>query len=165
MHIRPGKGVYVSSTHAWRFADQASLPDTYQMRFALEGFVARLGAHSIGDADIEWLEDNLAALQGAFADADLEEAAQFDFAFHMRIVVLAGNAAIESILRGSADIMKESQRLPYRRELVLSTFHEHAAIVEALKARDGERAGRAIEQHIVNAAQRVGVHFPVPHKA
>ena len=43
LNIRPGKGVYVNSAeaagaHAWRFADQASLPDTYQMRFALEGF-------------------------------------------------------------------------------------------------------------------------------
>jgi len=81
----------------------------------------------------------------------------------MRIVSLAGNTAIESILRGSADIMKESQRLPfYRRELVLSTYHEHLAIVDALKARDSEQAGRAIEAHIVNAAQRAGVHFPIP---
>lgn len=168
LHIRPGKGVYVNSaqastSHAWRFADQASLPDTYQMRFALEGFVARLAAHSIGDMDIDWLQDNLDSLQGALINAELEEAAQLDFAFHMRIVSLAGNAAIESILRGSAEIMKESQRLPfYRRELVLSTYHEHSAIVEALKARDGESAGRAIETHIVNAAQRAGVHFPLP---
>jgi GntR family transcriptional regulator, transcriptional repressor for pyruvate dehydrogenase complex len=171
LHIRPGKGVYVSSAqasnaHPWRFADQASLPDTYQMRFALEGFVARLAAHSIGDADIDWLDDNLDSLHAALTESALEEAAQLDFAFHMRIVSLAGNAAIESILRGSADIMKESQRLPfYRRELVLSTYHEHAVIIEALKARDGEKAGRAIEGHIVNAAQRAGVHFPVPNKA
>ena len=41
----------------------------------------------------------------------------------MRIVSIAGNAAIESILSSSADIMKESQRMPfYRRELVLSTY-------------------------------------------
>jgi GntR family transcriptional regulator, transcriptional repressor for pyruvate dehydrogenase complex len=171
LHIRPGKGVYVSNAqasnaHPWRFADQASLPDTYQMRFALEGFVARLAAHSIGDADIDWLDDNLTSLRGALEEAELEEAAQLDFAFHMRIVSLAGNAAIESILRGSADIMKESQRLPfYRRELVLSTYHEHALIIDALKARDGEQAGTAIERHIVNAAQRAGVHFPVPRDA
>jgi len=168
LNIRPGKGVYVNSAeaagaHAWRFADQASLPDTYQMRFALEGFVARLAAPAIGDADIVWLQDNLDSLQGALTCAELDEAAQLDFAFHMRIVSLAGNTAIESILRGSADIMKESQRLPfYRRELVLSTYHEHLAIVEALKARDSEHAGRAIEAHIVNAAQRAGVHFPIP---
>ncbi|MFM0517090.1 FCD domain-containing protein [Caballeronia jiangsuensis] len=170
LHIRPGKGVYVnnaqaSTAHPWRFADQASLPDTYQMRFALEGFVARLAAHSIGDSDIDWLDDNLDSLHAALTESALEEAAQLDFAFHMRIVSLAGNAAIESILRGSADIMKESQRLPfYRRELVLSTYHEHAIIIEALKARDGEKAGRAIEGHIVNAAQRAGVHFPVPNR-
>src|SRR5258708_13139167 len=60
LHIRPGKGVYVksaqaSTSHAWRFADQASLPDTYQRRFALQGFVARLPAHSTRDPDINCL--------------------------------------------------------------------------------------------------------------
>src|SRR6202790_5498351 len=70
LHIRPGKGVYVNSEeaagpHAGRFADQSSLPDTYQMRFALEGFVARLAAPAVCDADIVLLEDNLAALQSA----------------------------------------------------------------------------------------------------
>jgi GntR family transcriptional repressor for pyruvate dehydrogenase complex len=84
----------------------------------------------------------------------------------MRIVSLAGNAAIESILRSSADIMKESQRMPfYRRELVLSTYREHSAIVAALKTRDPAIAGEAIEAHITAAAQRAGVHFPVPGPA
>jgi len=167
--IRPGKGVYVESAqeasagNVWRFADQSSLPDTYQMRFALEGFVARMAALAISDSDIEWFEDNIAALHGALAAAELDEAAQLDFEFHMRIVSIAGNAAIESILRSSAEIMKESQRMPfYRRELVLTTYHEHRAILDALKARDADAAGKAIETHIANAAQRAGVYFPTP---
>ncbi len=166
--IRPGKGVYVQSTkassaHPWRFADQSSLPDTYQMRFALEGFVARMAALAIGDDDVEWFEENIAALQIALTQGELDDAAQLDFDFHMRIVAIAGNAAIESILRSSADIMKESQRMPfYRRELVLSTYHEHRAILDALKARDPHAAGLAIERHIANAAQRAGVYFPTP---
>ncbi|MEQ5841351.1 GntR family transcriptional regulator [Paraburkholderia acidicola] len=166
--IRPGKGVYVQSTqvsnaHTWRFAQQSSPPDTYQMRFALEGFAARMAALAISDADIEWLEENLAALQVALSNNELDEAAQLDFDFHMRIVAIAGNASIESILRSSADIMKESQRMPfYRRELVLSTFHEHREILDTLKARDGAAAGQAIETHIKNAAQRAGVYFPTP---
>ena len=168
LHIRPGKGVYVSSAqasnaHPWRFADQSSLPDTYQMRYALEGFAARMAALAIGDADVAWLEANTEALHGALACEELDEAAQLDFEFHMRIVNLAGNAAIESILRSSADIMKESQRMPfYRRERVLSTHREHALIVAALKARDSAAAGEAIEAHIANAAQRAGVYFPTP---
>jgi GntR family transcriptional repressor for pyruvate dehydrogenase complex len=166
--IRPGKGVYVesaqaSAAHAWRFAEQSSLPDTYQMRFALEGFVARMAALAVSEADLAWLEENITAMQAALACDELDEAARLDYEFHMRIVSIAGNAAIESILRSSAEIMKESQRMPfYRRELVLSTYTEHRAILDALHARDSAAAGKAIETHIANAAQRAGVHFPTP---
>jgi GntR family transcriptional regulator, transcriptional repressor for pyruvate dehydrogenase complex len=168
LRIRAGKGVYVESAqasagHAWRFAGQSSLPDTYQMRYALEGFAARMAARVVTDGDIAWFEDNIAALQAALAGNALDDASQLDFDFHMRIVSLAGNAAIESILRGSAEIMKESQRMPfYRRDLVLTTYHEHRAILDALIARDPAAAGLAIEAHISNAAQRAGVHFPTP---
>jgi GntR family transcriptional repressor for pyruvate dehydrogenase complex len=166
--IRPGKGVYVDSAQAvtaqaWRFADQSSLPDTYQMRFALEGFIARMAALAISDSDLAWFEDNIAAMQTALACDELDEAARLDYDFHMRIVNIAGNAAIESILSSAAEIMKESQRMPfYRRELVLSTYTEHRVILDALKARDSAAAGKAIETHISNAAQRAGVYFPTP---
>jgi GntR family transcriptional repressor for pyruvate dehydrogenase complex len=166
--IRPGKGVYVESAQpaaaqSWRFAEQSSLPDTYQMRFALEGFIARMAALAVSDSDLVWFENNIAAMQTALACDELDEAARLDYDFHMRIVSIAGNAAIESILSSSADIMKESQRMPfYRRELVLSTYTEHRAILDALKARDSAAAGKAIETHISNAAQRAGVYFPTP---
>ncbi len=166
--IRPGKGVYVeraqaAAGHPWRFAAQSSPPDTYQMRYALEGFAARMAALAVSDADLAWFEENLAALHVALVDNTLDDAAQLDFDFHMRILGLAGNAAIESVLRNSADIMKESQRMPfYRRELMLSTWHEHRAIVDALIARDSAAAGHAIETHIESAAQRAGVFFPTP---
>ncbi|AOJ61602.1 GntR family transcriptional regulator [Burkholderia ubonensis] len=168
LRIRAGKGVYVESAQAstgqaWRFAEQSSPPDTYQMRYALEGFAARMAARVVTDDDIAWFEDNLAELHVALTESALDDASQLDFEFHMRIVNVAGNAAIESILRSSADIMKESQRMPfYRRELLFSTWHEHRAIVDALIARDPDAAGAAIETHISNAAQRAGVFFPTP---
>ena len=167
--IRPGKGVYVERAQAsaaaqsWRFAAQSSLPDTYQMRYALEGFIARMAALAVSDSDLVWFEENITAMQTALACDELDEAARLDYDFHMRIVSIAGNAAIESILSSSADVMKESQRMPfYRRELVLSTYTEHRAILDALKARDSAAAGKAIETHISNAAQRAGVYFPTP---
>ncbi|WP_179404818.1 FadR/GntR family transcriptional regulator [Burkholderia guangdongensis] len=168
LRIRPGKGVYVESTqattaHGWQFASQSSPPDTYQMRYALEGFAARMAARAISEVDLAWFEENLAALHVALTENALDEASRLDFEFHMRIVGLAGNATIESILRGSADIMKESQRMPfYRRELLLTTYQEHRAIVDAFVARAPTTAGAAIETHIANAAQRAGVYFPTP---
>ncbi|MBN9114480.1 MAG: FCD domain-containing protein, partial [Pandoraea sp.] len=72
-------------------------------------------------------------------------------------------ADVADILRGSTEIVMESQRLPfYQRELVLSTYHEHLEILDALRRRDGAVAGAAMERHIVLAAQRAGIHFPIP---
>jgi GntR family transcriptional regulator, transcriptional repressor for pyruvate dehydrogenase complex len=45
---------------------------------------------------------------------------------------------------------------------VLSTYHEHRQILDALRLRDSAAAGKAIETHITNAAQRAGVFFPAP---
>ncbi|TAL52958.1 FCD domain-containing protein [Pandoraea sp.] len=166
--IRPGKGVYVSDLSertgvAWRFADQISLADTYQLRYALEGFAARLAALASSADEIAWLADNVESMRIALSEGRFDEAAQLDFAFHLRIVGMAGNGAIADILRGSTEIVMESQRLPfYQRELVLSTYHEHVEILEALQRRDATAAGRAMEYHIVRAAQRAGIHFPVP---
>ena len=115
------------------------------------------------DEVIGSLEENMAQLHAALTEGDLDTAARLDFAFHMQIVAVAGNGAIEAILRSSSEIMKESQRLPfYRRELLQSTYREHRAILDALKARDCEAAWRSIEAHITAAAQRAGVHFPAP---
>lgn len=166
--IRPGKGVYVSDASArvgvaWRFADQISLADTYQLRYALEGFASRLAALAASADEIAWLGENVEAMKVALVEGDVDVAAQLDFAFHLRIVGLAGNGAIADILRGSTEIVMESQRLPfYQRELVLSTYHEHLEILEALRRRDGAGAGAAMERHIVLAAQRAGIHFPIP---
>lgn len=166
--IRPGKGVYVNDASArvgvaWRFADQISLADTYQLRFALEGFSTRLAAHAASADEIDWLTDNVESMKAALIEGDVDTAAQLDFAFHLRIVGLAGNGAIADILCGSTDIVMESQRLPfYQRELVLSTYHEHLEILNALRRRDGAAAGAAMERHIVLAAQRAGIHFPIP---
>ncbi|MGC7406871.1 FadR/GntR family transcriptional regulator [Pandoraea pneumonica] len=166
--IRPGKGVYVSDASArvgvaWRFADQISLADTYQLRYALEGFATRLAAHAASNDEMAWLTDNVDDMKAALIEGDVDTAAQLDFAFHLRIVGLAGNGAIADILRGSTEIVMESQRLPfYQRELVLSTYHEHLEILDALRRRDGAAAGAAMERHIVLAAQRAGIHFPIP---
>lgn len=166
--IRPGKGVYVNDAPqrvgvAWRFADQISLADTYQLRYVLEGFSTRLAALASSQDEIDWLADNVEAMHEALSNGDFDEAARLDFAFHLHIVGMAGNGAIADILRGSAEIVMESQRLPfYRRELVQSTYTEHLEVLEGLRRRDSQAAGQAMERHIVRAAQRAGIHFPVP---
>ncbi|MCT9074209.1 FadR family transcriptional regulator [Cupriavidus gilardii] len=163
---RPGKGVYVAenpspSAQPWRFADSHSLTDIYQLRFALENFTARLAALVVEPADIDALRANAEAMQACIEASDFTQAAQLDFDFHMQIIAISGNRAIAEILRNSAEIIQESQRLPfYKRGARRATFNEHTAIIDALAAGDPSLAQRAMAEHIVQAAQRAGVHFP-----
>ncbi|ARU06882.1 GntR family transcriptional regulator [Comamonas serinivorans] len=165
---RPGKGMYVAEAVAtpagappWRFAATHSLTDIYQLRFALENFAARLAAMVIEDSDLHELRSNLQALVAAIEAGDLATAAQLDYAFHTQIIGISGNRAIADVLSNSAELMQESQRLPfYQRAARRATGEEHAAILDALVARDPAAAQAAMARHIVQAAQRAGVHFP-----
>src|SRR5256885_12824785 len=62
--------------------------------------------------------------------------------------------------------MQESQPLPYyKRGARHATAEEHAAIIEALSQGRPELAQQAMATHIVQAAQRAGVHFPTDRKS
>ncbi|APE50552.1 iclR helix-turn-helix domain protein [Delftia acidovorans] len=166
---RPGKGMYVteatdapaSGAEAWRFADSHALTDVYQLRYALEGFVARLAALVVQPEDVAALQANLQAMQQSIELADFVQATRLDFEFHLQIATISGNHAIADVLRGSGEVMQESQRLPYyKRGARHATAEEHAAIIEALSQGRPELAQQAMATHIVQAAQRAGVHFP-----
>ncbi|AOY95099.1 GntR family transcriptional regulator [Cupriavidus sp. USMAA2-4] len=164
---RPGKGVYVAepgeagTPPPWRFAATHSLIDIYQLRFALEGLTARLAAQAISAGEIAALRENAQAMQQAIEADAFDVASQLDYEFHALIVTVAGNQVIGEILRESAEMMRESQRLPYyRRGARTATFTEHGAIIEALAARQPDQAQQAMQRHIMLAARRAGVHFP-----
>jgi len=164
---RPGKGVYVTeaseapASEAWRFADSHALTDVYQLRYVLEGFATRLAALVVQPEDLAALRANLQALQQCIEAADFLQASRLDFDFHLQIATISGNHAIADVLRGSGEVMQESQRLPfYKRGARHATCEEHAAIIGALAEGRPELAQQAMATHIVQAAQRAGVHFP-----
>jgi GntR family transcriptional repressor for pyruvate dehydrogenase complex len=165
---RPGKGMYVTEAavagempDAWRFADSHALNDVYQLRYALEGFAARLAALVVQPDDVAAMRTNLQALQQSIENSDFALAGRLDFEFHLQIATISGNHAIADVLRGSGEVMQESQRLPfYRRGARHATCEEHAAIIDALAQGRSELAQQAMASHIVQAAQRAGVHFP-----
>lgn len=164
---RPGKGMYVTEAseapagEAWRFADSHALTDVYQLRYALEGFAARLAALVVQREDLAVLQANLQAMQQCIEAADFLQASRLDFDFHMLIATISGNHAIADVLRGSGEVMQESQRLPfYKRGARHATCEEHAAIIDGLARGQPDLAQQSMATHIVRAAQRAGVHFP-----
>lgn len=173
VRIQPGKGVFiqeppgsangVEQAARWPFARQISAADTFQLRFALEGFAANLAALVLSSDELDALSDNLEAMRLEIRANAFEPAAQLDFEFHRLILRAAGNDAICGILTNRADIYLESQKLPFiRPERAMETWDEHRRILRALSRHSPAAAQKAMQQHIRAAAARTGISFAGP---
>ncbi|MCO7517824.1 FadR family transcriptional regulator [Pseudomonas guariconensis] len=165
--VQPGKGVFVqapaspaSAGFSWPYAEQVSAADTFQLRYALEGFAAGLAALSLTAADIDELEANVEAMRLQLRAGHFDAAARLDFAFHRRLLEASGNRAMLQVITASQDIFLESQKLPFiRPERAMETWQEHRKILRQLARRNQAGAQRAMQEHIRNAASRTGVVF------
>ncbi|MCJ0973503.1 FCD domain-containing protein [Pseudomonas sp. PS1] len=169
VRIQPGKGVFIQAQPApaaneqaqgWPFAKQVSAEDTFQLRFALEGFAANLAALALSSDELDVLSDNLEAMRLELRAQAFEAAAQLDFDFHRLILRAAGNQAILSILTSRSDIYLESQKLPFiRPDRAMETWQEHRRILRALSRHAPAAALKAMQEHIRAAAARTGIRF------
>lgn len=170
--VQPGKGVFVQAAaepeqgtegFAWPFAAQVSPAETFQLRYALEGFAAGLAAVTLTADERDLLEDNVEAMRRELKAGDFESAARLDFEFHRRILEASGNQAILGIVTASADIFLESQKLPFiRAGRAMETWQEHRKILRALSRNASGPAQKAMHEHIRGAALRTGIVFVAP---
>jgi len=167
--VQPGKGVFVLAPvpatpvgFSWPYAEQVSAADTFQLRYALEGFAAGQAALNLTADDLDRLAANVEAMRQELRAGSFEAAARLDFAFHQALLQAAGNRAMLHVITASQDIFLESQKLPFiRPERAMETWQEHSKILRALARRSQLGAQRAMQEHIRNAASRTGVVFPV----
>ncbi|OGB38973.1 MAG: GntR family transcriptional regulator [Burkholderiales bacterium RIFCSPLOWO2_12_67_14] len=162
--VQPGKGVFVQAAaptgFAWPFAEQVSAADTFQLRFALEGFACGLAAATLTAAELDALQDNVEQMRLELRGGDFDSASRLDFDFHRRILLASGNQAMCGIVTSRADIFLESQKLPFiRPERAMETWQEHRKILKALGRHASGPAQKAMQQHIRAAALRTGIAF------
>ncbi|QXH49140.1 FadR family transcriptional regulator [Pseudomonas fakonensis] len=167
--VQPGKGVFVQSPapanalsggFAWPYAEQVSAADTFQLRYALEGFAAGQAALALTADDLDELQANVEAMAVELRAGRFEAASRLDFAFHQKLLQASGNRAMLQVITASQDIFLESQKLPFiRPERAMETWQEHRKILRALARRSQAGAQRAMQEHIRNAAARTGVVF------
>lgn len=162
--VQPGKGVFVQAAaptgFAWPFAEQVSAADTFQLRFALEGFACGLAAATLTAAELDALQDNVEQMRLELRGGDFDSASRLDFDFHRRILLASGNQAMCGIVTSRADIFLESQKLPFiRPERAMETWQEHRKILKALGRHASGPAQKAMQQHVRAAALRTGIAF------
>jgi GntR family transcriptional repressor for pyruvate dehydrogenase complex len=88
--VQPGKGVFVqaisepqqsTSGFSWPYAAHASPSETFQLRYALEGFAAGLAAVTLTADERDVLEDNVEAMRLELKAGDFEVRRKTGFRF------------------------------------------------------------------------------------
>ncbi|WP_315901601.1 GntR family transcriptional regulator [Salipiger bermudensis] len=143
---KPRVGVIV------RQLSYSELMELYEMRWVLEGTAARLAARAASDVEIE----ELAAINDEMAACAGDGAALYALnrQFHTTLIAAARNRYLVKSVRSIELTLQILGPTPLREmRRAQEVIAEHAAVVEALRARDGAGAEAAMRAHM-DAAQR-----------
>ena len=162
---RRGAGSYVKRRPSERLGTHVPLEGmaatlgTYEVRFVVEAEGARLAAHRRSQRDLEQIEQRLAQLRVALLSS--APAHDEDWLLHRSILEATGNVAfvaifdqlqeeVMRILRAGVDISRA--RPP---QVIEAMMDEHDAIVDAIRAQDGDGAALAMRWHLSQGRKRL----------
>ncbi|MEM7523010.1 MAG: FadR/GntR family transcriptional regulator [Pseudomonadota bacterium] len=157
VEIRRGSGAYVT----YAGGGSAGLPiesarplELMDARFALEPHICRLCILQAGRPEFEELERLLIRMEGAVEDP--ESFAEADSEFHVALARSSGNRLLMGILsqinsvRGF-DEWRRMRNLTLNRPTIQNYNAQHRQIVNAIRAREPERAAALMKDHLETA--------------
>lgn len=141
--ITPRRGAVVTTLTREEFLD------AYQVREVLESLGARLAVPIIDAAALGAMADAIGAMELAAAKADVDLFFDANTDFHAALMVASGNHKLVEIHHRLV-----SQMGPYRRPSARlrgnleHSISEHQEILDAVRARDVERATALVLEHV-----------------
>ena len=151
------------------FVRQVSLEEAsefYEVRAALEGLIGRLAARRIAIDEIEQLRAVVRRMHATHKTRRADEYFALNVEFHDLLARAARNNALHAHYRGVVNQLDLYRRATISRGLEnipLST-QEHEAIVDAIAARDEQRAQALLTEHVLvsHARLRDALSLPGP---
>ena len=138
---RDGRSLIVASL------DHAQMAELYAVRQELEALAARLAAQHAAVEEVQVLREMVEADHALLGDP--QALARANRRFHYQIHLASHNRylvqQLDLVYRSMALMARTSLAAKGRGEKALA---EHLEIVEAIAARDGERAERALRDHL-----------------
>ncbi|WP_433570971.1 FadR/GntR family transcriptional regulator [Streptomyces sp. CA-251247] len=145
LDIRQGSGTYVLATSELagvmhrRFAD-ASPRHIAEVRSTLESSAARMAAERRTERDLKQLDALLARREEAWATGDAERFVAVDATFHLAVVAASHNDVLSELYADLGDLLRDWLRDDVGGELRPENHMDHARLVEAIRAGDGDAA-------------------------
>ncbi|MFI9050276.1 FadR/GntR family transcriptional regulator [Streptomyces sp. NPDC053427] len=156
---RQGDGTYVRASSDFGAAVQRRLRraenlEAYEVRACLERDAARHAALRRTDEDLAALRGALAERARAWQSGDLTAFVDADMDFHRTIAAAAHNSVLAELYEHLSDALRATLQSVVGAPVpdsVRNQYASHAAIVDAIEARDPEAAERAALAHLTEA--------------
>ena len=150
VEVRARKGVYVL---------RKSLSEIMEMITvwaALESMAVRLATERATDAEIAALRAMAEEYDQKDARARIEEYSEANIAFHQQILTLSRCTMLKSIADGLFLHMRAVRRKAMEeKDRSTRSVADHGGIIEALEARDADRAAREVREHTMRLHDHV----------
>jgi DNA-binding GntR family transcriptional regulator len=131
-----------------RLISHKELGEMYPVRAALEEVAGRAAAPVITDEVLALLDAQIEAMRAAVASEDTTAQLRHDVRFHEIIVEAAGNALLLEVWRSLNAEVRTLVTYVRLHASQLNVVEAHLPIVEALRQRDPELAGKEMRGHI-----------------
>jgi DNA-binding GntR family transcriptional regulator len=149
----PRRGVYVVRK------TKQEVIELIQAWAALESMAARLITEHASDEDIAGLRRMFATFEGDKLHAKLDEYSEVNINFHQSIIELSGNQALIRLAENLFTHMRMIRGATIGEDdRVDRSIRDHMNIIQALEARDTERAEDLVRQHALGLAEHVARH-------
>ncbi len=117
----------------------------YEVREVLEGMAARLAATRIKDSAIEKMAKCLEKQKEVIRKQDLIGYSRLDFEFHAVVYEACGNPYLQELLETLKNKMRPITM--HIKHVLPRLYKDHKQLLEAIRARDPERAEKAFRMH------------------
>lgn len=171
--VRHGQGAFVREANDggggdaffahWQRDHTYSIGEILAFRLLVEPELAGLAAGQADGPFVDTLAATMTAMEEAARAGDVPALVRLDTEFHDAITRRAGNRLYRDLLDHVAQLLIDSRHIslavPGRAERVIAS---HNRVVEAIRARDPEKAARAMRDHLHQFSSDMHVH-PVEH--
>lgn len=150
IRLRPNKGAVVLGVN------EKTIRDHYETRAVLEGEAAARASRA--EVDLTEVEAAYEIAEKALEENDSAEYSRYNQAFHMGIWEAADNEKMKALLSSMWNGLSMGHKVT-EEDYAKISIYEHHKILEAMKAHDGERARKLMNDHIMRSMKNILTRF------
>lgn len=139
-----------------RMVSEEEAIEITQVRASLEGLAARFAAMNATSADVEQMREILAEMRVFLGENDLLAYSDCNSKLHRLILTASQHTTAQRLI---ANLRAQMVRFQYRTILVPGrpneSLAEHTALVDAIVARDGDKAEAAMRTHLSHVTENL----------